>query len=160
MRLADEAAAENDVGLAFDDRLEQLRVIVGVVFQIGILHQHDVAGGKGEAVAQRGTFAFIDGLMPDGERGARELCRQLIQPGGGVVFGAVVDADDLPLHPGRQRGIDDAADQFLNGRAFVVNRNDDRKLHSPGSVRICTRACQRMTFRSEMRWPIACAKPP
>ena len=41
MRLADEARAVDDVGLALDDRLDELRILLGVVFEIGVLDDDD-----------------------------------------------------------------------------------------------------------------------
>ena len=62
---AHEARAEDDVGLAVEDRLEQPRVFLRVVFEVGVLHDHDVAGGGGEAGAQRGALAPVDFVVDD-----------------------------------------------------------------------------------------------
>ena len=51
--VADEAAAEHDVGLVFDDRLDQLRVFAGIVFQVGVLNHDHVAARVREAGLER-----------------------------------------------------------------------------------------------------------
>jgi hypothetical protein len=62
---AHETAAENDVGLAFDDREEQLGVVCRVILKVGVLYKDDVAGGELEAVAEGRAFALVDGLVDD-----------------------------------------------------------------------------------------------
>ena len=53
MRLpALEALAEDDIGATVDDRLQQMRILLRVVFEIRILYQHDVAGRGRKARAQ------------------------------------------------------------------------------------------------------------
>ena len=58
MRSAEEARAEARVGAAVEDRLEQHRPIAGIVLEIGVLHDDDVAGAQRERAA-----------------GSRRLCR-------------------------------------------------------------------------------------
>src|SRR5947209_5719172 len=60
MRLAaHEAAAEDHIRAILRDRQDQLDVIVRVIFQIGILHENDIAGSEFEAVAQSRPFSFV-----------------------------------------------------------------------------------------------------
>ena len=59
MLLADEARAEDHVGPAVEDRLQERGVVGRVVFQVGILNQHHGAGRLGEARAKRGALALV-----------------------------------------------------------------------------------------------------
>src|SRR6516164_4502147 len=59
MRLAYETRAIDDVGLAFEDRLDQLGILGGIVFEISVLHDNDVAGGVLKTRAQGGAFALV-----------------------------------------------------------------------------------------------------
>ena len=45
MAFADEPRAEDDVGLVVDDGLDQLGILLGLVLEIGVLDDDDVAGG-------------------------------------------------------------------------------------------------------------------
>ena len=50
---AQEARAVHDVGVALGDRGEQLEVLHRVVFEVGVLHDHDVAGRVAESRPRR-----------------------------------------------------------------------------------------------------------
>ena len=52
MRPAEEARAEAGVGAAVENRLEQHRPVAGIVFEIGVLHDHDVAACSSTAPAE------------------------------------------------------------------------------------------------------------
>jgi len=52
--VADEGGSRNHVGPAVEDGLYETRVLGGVVFQVGVLHDDDVAAGLAEALAQGG----------------------------------------------------------------------------------------------------------
>src|SRR5262249_20478382 len=56
---AQKARAEDDVGATVDQRFEQLVVVARIVFEVGVLHQNDVARQFSEAAAQCGAFALI-----------------------------------------------------------------------------------------------------
>ncbi len=58
MALADEARAEDHVGPVVDDRLNQPRILGGIVFQVGVLHEDHVAGGMLEAFAKGGALCL------------------------------------------------------------------------------------------------------
>ena len=49
----------DDVGLAVYYRLQNARVIVGIVFQVAILDQDDIAGSQRDSRADRCTFAGV-----------------------------------------------------------------------------------------------------
>ena len=63
MRLAArESRAIDHVGQAVDDRLDQLRVLLRIVFEVGVLDDDYVASRFGEPSAQRGALPLIDGM--------------------------------------------------------------------------------------------------
>ncbi len=135
MRLADKPAAVHDVGLVLDDRLKELHVVLRIVFQIGVLDQHHIAGGEFEPVAQRGALALIHGLVGDFELDiGKERCK-LVKFPRGVVLRAVVDADDLASNALGERGFHHQADEVLNGLLLVIDRNDDGELLQPARRR-------------------------
>ena len=80
-------------------------------------------------------FAFVDGLMHQLDLFAGKEGGKLVEPGGGLVFRAIVDADDLPHDIRQQRRHDHPADEFVDRLFLVVNGNDNRKCYRPGLVR-------------------------
>ena len=67
MVVADEARAEDDVGAAVEDGLDEPRILGGVVFPVGILNDDDVAGAVLEAGAQGGALARVLRLLQDAD---------------------------------------------------------------------------------------------
>ena len=59
MRLADEPRAEDDVGLALDDRLDELGILRRVVLEVGVLDDDDLAGGVPEPGAQAAPLPWF-----------------------------------------------------------------------------------------------------
>ena len=124
-RPSEEAGAVDHVGSAVTDRLDQLVVILGIVFEVGVLDHDDVASRFFESSAHGRSLAAVVGLVEDpavrlgGERG-EELA--------GTVGRRVVDDEDLLVEP----DCPDALQAFLDGRAFVVDRDDDGNSHGAG----------------------------
>ena len=54
-----EPRAVHDVGLAFDERTYELRILRRIVFEIGVLNQHDFARAGGQPGADGCAFALI-----------------------------------------------------------------------------------------------------
>src|SRR6266542_2481942 len=54
-----EARAEHHVGFAVEDGFEHARILCGIVFQIGVLNQHDRGCHFGKTRAQCGPFSLI-----------------------------------------------------------------------------------------------------
>jgi len=111
----------DDVRVPVHDRLDELRILLGVVFEVGILDQHDLAARFGNAAADGGTLSLVDGLQDVADLGPL-LCESgddVARP----VGGAVVDDYDLLL----DRHFADAAQQFRNGRPLVVAGDDHGK---------------------------------
>src|SRR6266481_5854782 len=137
LRAAEKAGAEDDIGATVEDGLEQLGIIAGVVFEIGILDEDDFAGGFGEAAAEGGAFALVLRLKEKAE--IAQLYGIIAVMGGdecvaaglpsskpfedltGAVGGAVV-YDENFLANG---GFDDAAEDFVDRGLFVVYGDDD-----------------------------------
>ena len=64
-RRAEEARAVDDVGPVVEQRPEHLRVLVGVVLEVGVLHDDVVGRDLGEAASQRRALALVDRLLDD-----------------------------------------------------------------------------------------------
>src|SRR5262249_41497370 len=71
--LADEPRAEDDIGLIVDDRLDELGILLGLVFEIGVLDDHDVTGGISKAGPKRSALALISFLVDDSQIGIAGL---------------------------------------------------------------------------------------
>ncbi len=51
--------AVDNIGFVVDNRLDQGRILFGIVFQVGILHHNYVAGGSLEAGLESEAFTEI-----------------------------------------------------------------------------------------------------
>ena len=56
------AASEHERGAAFDDRLEQVRIVRDVVFEVCVLNEQDVSRRGGESLPDRMPLALRPGL--------------------------------------------------------------------------------------------------
>src|SRR6266436_3134150 len=65
--LADEAGAEDDIGPALENGLEQTRVISRIVFEVGVLENRDVARHFGNGAADGGSFSSIARLAEEAD---------------------------------------------------------------------------------------------
>ena len=78
-RRAGEPGAEDRVGPPVHDRPDQPRVLLGVVLEVRVLDEQDVAPGLGKAPADRGALALVPLLVEDAvSRSSRRTSR----PGG------------------------------------------------------------------------------
>ena len=93
-----------------------------VVLEIGVLHEHEVAGDLFEPGADRGSLALVLLVVDDADRAVGELAEHLPR----AVGAAVVDEHELAF----QRDVDGAhaPHDLDDGVAFVVDRHDDRQL--------------------------------
>jgi hypothetical protein len=118
VRPAQKTAAVDDVGPAVQDGLEELRILPGIVFQVGVLDKDDIALGVRESRLQRPSLAGV--LLVEENLGLRrgEFRKDLARP----VGRPVIDDDDLLL----QTDVDglDPAEDFLD-RVFLVEDGDD-----------------------------------
>ena len=132
-RRAGEAGAVHDVGLALEDRGQELRVVARVVLEVRVLDQHDVSGRLGEAAPERGALALVGLLVEDPDlvllvrrpESPRlgELGLEPAEVVSSAVLGAIVDDDDLL----RNRGRLDALENLGEREPLVVDGDDDRE---------------------------------
>ena len=120
---AGESRSVHDVRTPVENRLEQTRVVARVIFQIGVLNQHDIAGRALEALAQSGTLALVDRLEMHDDVLVRPSVLDLGIELERTVGRTVVHKDDLSI----QTGIDGEhlREQLLERSDLVVDRNDD-----------------------------------
>src|SRR4051812_2706513 len=121
---AEEAAAEDDVGMTVDDRLEQPRVVGGVVLEVGVLDEDDVAGRRREPGTQRGALPAVLRLEHD-DVARPHAVDELAAP----VGAAVVDEHDLGVEPA-EVGALDGGDDARQRAVLVVHGDDDAHLHA------------------------------
>ncbi len=111
VRRAQETTAVDDGRVPFDDGLEQRGEVAGVIFQVGILHDHDIAGGfldsraHGRALPHVALVQVDGDPRAEGQRGQQLTC---------TVPGTVIDDDDLLL--------DDDLDKAVRGRPELANQ--------------------------------------
>ena len=117
-------------------------VILGVVLEIGVLHQNDVACGRLESAPQRGSLAGVLGLKEEADIFERQASLavlhgdfalafrlrlvKILQQAARAVGGFVVDKDDLLL----DRRCLHAQQHLLDKGALVIDRDYDGHLHS------------------------------
>ena len=125
-------AAEYQGGSTFDDRCQQLRVVGGVVFQVGILDEDDVTSRGGQAFAHRPPLAARCAL-PDrsglGGRCGRVARDKLRDELTRAVTGGAFDDQQFLGDSRPKRLCPDALEQRGNGRRLVEHSNDDRDFH-------------------------------
>src|SRR6059058_4387808 len=120
------ARAVDDVGVAVEDRLDEPRVLGGVVLQVGILDDRDVAAHVGDGGPHRGALALVVRLEDEHEAVRRRVRRrgaQLLEHGARPVGRAVVDDDDLLWEADGHDPLEEGPD----GADLVVHRDDDRQ---------------------------------
>src|SRR5688572_28848220 len=129
-RRAKEARAVDDIGLAIEDRPNQLRVFVRVVFEVGVLDDHHVAGGFADAAPHRGALALVVRLKQDADAvTAVEFLEDLPGP----ILGPIVDDYQLLLD-GAEIDLENAGDDGPDGGLLVVSRHHDTELHAAVKV--------------------------
>ena len=126
--LPDEARAEDDVGVAVEDRLDEPRVLGRVVLEVGVLDERDVAGHvRGPPCAPprpcpgspRGRRSTQPVLRPCRAWRARNSAEHVAR----AVGRAVVDDDDLLRDRHRQHALEERA----HGPRLVVDGDEDRE---------------------------------
>src|SRR6266536_839104 len=129
-----EARAINDIRRAILNRLKQARIILGIVLQVGVLHDHDVA----RRVTDRGLYccalALIFRLKENFDSiqwiiGPTSFFLHPSQYLSAPILGAVVDQNNF------LRQLDSAytAHDFLQCALFVINGDQDGELHCSNS---------------------------
>ena len=90
---AERPGAVDDFGLAVEDRLQQRRDLFRRVFQIGVTHDHVVAGRQLGALADGGTLALV--AWPSRGSRIRRLDCPLRVKSPSTVGAAVIDDDQF-----------------------------------------------------------------
>ena len=119
-----ETLAENHVGRPGEDWLQQLGIFGGVVFQIGVLDDDDIARRHVETGPDGGAFSPVGFQLRNLDTGilATERLDLLERP----VPGPVVNDNDLQVQPARIE-IEHLAYQGLDGGFLVEARYDDHR---------------------------------
>ena len=123
---AGEARAVDDARAALEDGREQPRPVLGVVLEVGVLHEDKIARRALEAGADRSPLAPVLGMRDD----ADGAVAQLRQDGAGPVVAAVVDDDDLAFDGQLHRP--HPAHDLRDSAALVEDGDDDRQRAEPG----------------------------
>src|SRR5581483_7091293 len=98
LRMAHDARAEDDLALAVEERLKERRVFLDVVFQVAVLHEHEIAGHGGQARAHGGPLAARRVLVDHAHARAALVAAHDLA---GAVGGPPLDDDDLFREPPR-----------------------------------------------------------
>src|SRR5262249_13056661 len=110
--------AEDHVGPVFDDRLNEPRILGGIVFEVGVLDDDHITAGVAKPFAQGGAFALVVWLVDN----AQSVAFQALQDVARAVGAAIVHEDDF--FGDRYRL--DALQQFADPAALIVNGDHDR----------------------------------
>src|SRR5208283_4064092 len=100
VRSAVKAVAEDGVSVAFKNGCKQEGIVAGVIFEVGILDEDDLAGGLRQSGSDAGSLALV--LVVKGELHcvfavvAQNFVEiSLLQEFAGAVGGEVIDDDEL-----------------------------------------------------------------
>jgi hypothetical protein len=104
------------------DGLDQPRIIGGIVFQVGVLKKHDIAGRMFNPGAQRSAFTPVFRVIKWPQM--RISCSQLTKDLPAPISGMVVNRNQL----GNAGLLNDSPDDLRKRGTFVENRHDDRNL--------------------------------
>src|SRR5215469_11042438 len=111
------------VRLTLQQRFEQPRIIRGIIFEIGILNDHVVAGSFLNATAQCRTLPHIVRLQEDLDLGILRL--EFPEDFARAIFRAIVHAHQFDF----EAYLEDALDHHPKRIALVINGDDDRQFH-------------------------------
>ena len=128
---ADEAGPEDGVGVLLHEDLDDAQQIARVVLEVGVVDDGDLAGGVLQRGADRlalSTVALVAKEQPGHFRIRAQIALELLEHGGGIVLGGVVDDDDLDSLQVRAGGEDlEPLERGGDEKALVVDGNEDRK---------------------------------
>lgn len=126
MALANEARPKDDVSAVLQDWLDEPGILRGIVFQVGVLNNHDIARDVTESFPEGRSLPLIARLVEDpnivglGLDLRENLSRSIRAP--------VINEDDL-LGNGH---ILNPANDFADPLLFVVNRHDNGEREALG----------------------------
>ncbi len=119
LALAGEAAAVHDACLPSQNRLEQAGPIVGIVFEVAILNQDEVAARPGQSGADGCAFALVHLVAQDPYGRVLDGTKHFV----GTVARPIIDDNDLEHH-GELDGAH-TTDDLCHSGALVEDRHDD-----------------------------------
>ena len=113
----DKARTVHYIGLALKNRLNQLRILLRVIFQVGVLDYDHVAGCLPETGTEGCTLSLVSLMKKDSYRIAGHCPENLA----GSIGGAIVNDNDFFV---QSNSFDSGAD-LPDGLFFVVDWNDN-----------------------------------
>jgi hypothetical protein len=90
------ARAENRVGVPVEQRPDQPRIFAGIVLQVGVLNQREIAGGLFDGAAYGRALAAIYRVLVEPD--LRKCGSQALQDRLGAICGTIIDDDQFPIH--------------------------------------------------------------
>ncbi len=121
---AQEARTVDHVGPALLDRLQELGIVAGIVFEVGILDQNKLALRGGDTGPNSGALTLV--LLVHDQAKLRDRLCHFGQNVPGAVGGPIIDNDDLFCQPGLEHTLDD----FPDGGGFIEHWDDNRESHA------------------------------
>src|SRR3954471_15850814 len=120
MAVARESAAEHDVSLVFNDRLQQSYKVGRVVFQVRILNHDHVTSAFSESASQCCSLALVSFVN---DQANVRLATVPLQNMPGAISASIIDQNDLRTDAAAANPPDD----LLDRARFVVNGHDHRQ---------------------------------
>jgi len=120
--LVEPAGADSDVGAGIDCGDEALGFFDGGG-EVGVGEHHNLSRSLEEAVADRVAFAAVAGILDEMKAGVRG--HPLLDDGGGVVGGTVVDDEDVGVPGAGVYATEHAGEGCFDARSLVIGRDDD-----------------------------------
>src|SRR4029077_19836280 len=122
---AHKTRTENDICFAAQDRLEQARVFLRIIFEVGVLDENDITGSGCETTAQGRALATINAVVNDAIGNWLDIA---FQDRAAAVSRTIIYDDDLDVP---ERGGPDRRHDFANSIAFVITGDNDGDFHGP-----------------------------
>src|SRR5579864_1973714 len=121
LSLAGEAASVDNLGLATEHRVQELRPILRVIFEVCVLDEDQVTPRHRQPGPDPCTLALVDVVAEDAHGRVLERGQDLV----GAVGRAVVDDNDLEFH--RETDLTHTPNDLGDGRALVEDGHDHRE---------------------------------
>ncbi len=124
---ADKPRSVNHIGEAVEDGLKQEVVFGWIVLQIGILDDDIFSLGLTNPAVQCSSLTHVVFLGIDTHRKSGVCLVVLFQSAERIVAGAIVNDHDFHIESANQLYRTNLVENSMNGRRFVVGRNDYRQ---------------------------------
>jgi len=113
------AGAKNRIGTAVQEGPQKLRVLAGVVLEIRVLNNAEIAGCVPDGGSDGGALALV-GFVPE-KADARLGSREALEDRRGPIGGMIVNDNQFPVHRFRQRRGDHLRQAAFDHCPLVVN---------------------------------------